>query len=122
MLPRFLRINAMTRADRHRTITALRDAVNTSGGWITDFKFFSNYSVCINFEIDAAKVRALHSALKALDIRLTEESVAALDAFSGDETKTGGNTPEESEVVGTLQVSFIHNEPDLRIEVPPIPG
>ena len=27
-----------------------------------------------------------------------------------------------SEVIGTLEVTFIHDEPDLRIEVPTIPG
>ncbi|HJU55703.1 MAG TPA: hypothetical protein VJ715_14060 [Pyrinomonadaceae bacterium] len=27
-----------------------------------------------------------------------------------------------SEVTGTLEITFIHDEPDLRIEVPPIPG
>jgi hypothetical protein len=27
-----------------------------------------------------------------------------------------------SEVTGTLEITFIHNEPDLRIEVPLIPG
>jgi len=27
-----------------------------------------------------------------------------------------------SEVAGTLEITFIHDEPDLRIAVPPIPG
>jgi hypothetical protein len=40
------------------------------------------------------------------------------------ETKAEQLSPQAraSEVAGTLEVSFIHNAPDLRIEVPPIPG
>jgi hypothetical protein len=33
-----------------------------------------------------------------------------------------GDETTASEVAGTLEITFIHNEPDLRIEVPPIPG
>ena len=118
MPPRFLRINGLTAAERHRTIAALRDAVNGSGGWVTDFKFFSNHSVCINFEIPARHVTALSASLAALDLRLSEASAASIDSFdAGDETPAA-----ESEVMGTLQVSFIHNDPDLRVELPPIPG
>jgi hypothetical protein len=33
-----------------------------------------------------------------------------------------GEEARASEVTGTLEITFVHNEPDLRIEVPPIPG
>jgi hypothetical protein len=109
--PRFLRINGLTRADRHRTIAALRDALTGSGGWVTDFKFFSNQSVCINFEIPPKNVAAL-------DLRLDDASLTALAAFDTP------HAPREDapEVAGTIQVSFIHHRPDLRVEVPPVPG
>ena len=118
MPPRFLRINGLTRADRHQTLSALRDALAGSGGWVTDFKLFSNHSACINFEIPARHVRALSASLAALDLRLSEASLTALAAFGADDAPVD----DASEVSGTLQVSFIHNDPDLRIEVPPIPG
>ncbi len=121
MAPRFLRINGLTREDRHRVIPLLRDAVAASGGWITDFKFFSNHSVCINFETTAGKVRALRAALASLGLRLTDESMAALAAYSDTESPDASRAAD-AEVIGTLQVSFIHDQPDLRIEVPPIPG
>jgi hypothetical protein len=118
---RFLRINAVTRADRHRTIPALRDAVAESGGWITDFHLFSNASVCINFELPLRHAARLGDSLKRLDLRLTAESVEALNALGGRAARPEALDADE-EIPGTLQVTFVHNEPDLRIEVPPIPG
>lgn len=120
MRPHFLRVNALTRADRHATIPALRDAVTRSGGWITDARFFSNTSVCLNFEIGLRHVAELRAALGGLRLSLSQESAAALEDLS---RRAGAGGPAaEAEVVGTLQVTFIHDEPDLRIEVPPIPG
>jgi len=113
----FLRINGVTRADRHLVIAQLRDAVNDSGGWITDFHVFSNHSLCINFEIAARDVPALTSILASIKLLLTDESADAL-AHYREIAPPGG----ADEVAGTLQVSFVHDEPDLRIEVPPIPG
>jgi hypothetical protein len=115
----FLRINGSTRADRHQTISAARDAITSSGGWVTDFKLFSNISVCLNFEISRGGVARLHSSLDALGVNLSGESERALAGF-------GGAGPERQaaggEVPGTLQITFVHDEPDLRIEVPAIPG
>lgn len=121
MRPHFLRVNALTRADRHATIPALRDAVMTSGGWITDARFFSNTSVCINFEMTVRHVPEFRAALKGLRLSLTGESLSALEEF-GRRAAGAGPSEADAEVVGTLQVTFIHDEPDLRIEVPPIPG
>jgi len=121
MPPPFLRINALTRADRHRTIPALRDAVNGSGGWITDFKFFSNTAVCLNFEMPLRHVTRFSSAVKALHLSLSEQSARALEDCHRLAERAGAESAE-AEVRGALQVTFIHDEPDLRIELPPIPG
>jgi hypothetical protein len=29
---------------------------------------------------------------------------------------------QQAEITGALQITFIHHEPDLRLDVPPIPG
>jgi hypothetical protein len=115
----FLRINGSTRADRHQTISAARDAITSSGGWVTDFKLFSNVSVCLNFEISPGAVARLHSSLGALGLGLSDESERALAGFSrgGLERRAAGG-----DVLGTLQITFVHDEPDLRIEVPAVPG
>ena len=117
MSPPFLRINGVTRTGRRLAIAQLRDAVNESGGWITDFHLFSNHSICINFEIAARDVPALASSLASIKLLLSDESADALAPYS-----EGPAPGADLEVAGTLQVSFVHDEPDLRIEVPPIPG
>src|SRR5688500_13341143 len=40
---------------RDESITVLRDLINESGGWILDFKLFSNISICINTERKSEK-------------------------------------------------------------------
>ncbi len=53
-------------------------------------------------------------------MQLSEESKVMLENYvSGDDTE---GELKEAEVTGTLQISFFHDEPDLRIEVPAIPG
>jgi hypothetical protein len=115
----FLRINGSTRADRHQMIFAARDAITSSGGWVTDFKLFSNLSVCLNFEISRGGVARLHTSLDELGVTLSDESERALTEFSRErpERRAAGG-----EVLGTLQIAFVHDEPDLRIEVPAVPG
>jgi hypothetical protein len=95
----------------------LRDAVAGSGGWITDFHLFSNTSICINFEIPLRHAARLRASLGEMDLRLTAESEDELQSFG-----LRAERAADEEIPGTLQVTFVHNEPDLRIEVPPIPG
>ena len=121
MTPDFLRINGITRRDRQEMITRVKEAILQGGGFIVDFHMFSNLSICLNFEISAGKICDLSVALKRTELRLTEESNDLLTDYC----KQVEQLSEEagaSEVAGTLEITFIHNEPDLRIEVPPIPG
>jgi hypothetical protein len=121
MTGNFLRINGITRRDRHEMISRVKEAILQGGGFIVDFHMFSNLSICLNFEISAGKICALSAALKRTELRLTEESHELL----ADYCRQAEQLPVEtgaSELAGTLEITFIHNEPDLRIEVPPIPG
>ena len=111
---KFLTINLATRAERNAITGQAKDAILTSGGWVVDFHRFSNLSLCINFEIEAQHIARLQEALAALDARMAE---ASREQFAALQEERGSH-----EVIGTLQITFIHNEPDLRREVPPIPG
>ena len=113
-----LRLSGSTRADRHETVSRVRDAINASGGALLDFKMFSNVSICLNFEIPARHVARLRSALGATPLRLDAESAALLARF---DEETGTDTTA-IDLPGTLQITFIHDDPDLIIAVPPIPG
>jgi hypothetical protein len=110
---KFLAVNLSTRAARLRITAQAKEAISKSGGWIVDFHHFSNLSLCINFEIESHRVGELHSALASLDVRISDASHEQLAALQEE---------GDDEVIGTLQITFIHSEPDLRRDVPPIPG
>jgi hypothetical protein len=111
-----LRINAVTREDRNEMISRVKEVMTASGAWVLDVKQFSNVSVCFNFEIPGRKAARLRDALVDVGLRLVPESDDSVSTICDQ----AGSEP--ADVAGTLQITFIHNEPDLRIEVPAIPG
>ena len=116
----FLRLNAITRLDRHLMISRAKEAIAEHGS-ILDFHLFANRSICFNFELGVEKITKLHDSLQGAGLKLSAESERLLTncreglAQLDEKSRT-------SEVTGTLEITFIHDEPDLRIEVPPIPG
>ena len=116
-----LHLNGMTRVERHEMISLVREAIHAGGGYVLDFHMFSNAAICINFEVAAGNVERLYSSLKATGLRLSRESHDLLADCCGELDRLGERA-KAADVSGTLQIAFIHDEPDLRIEVPPIPG
>ena len=121
MAQMFLRLNGITRRDRHEMISRVAEAVLKGGGFVVDFHMFSNRSICLNFEIDAGKLGRLKEALEETGPGLTEESRARLAEGSERAEQLCGEEGA-SEVTSMQEITFIHDEPDLRIAVPPIPG
>lgn len=102
-------------------ISRVKEAILESGGFILDFHMFSNLSICLNFELAVGKIDKLYPALKATGLQLSEESTQLLaNCCKGLEQLE--EKARASEVTGMLAITFIHNEPDLRIEVPSITG
>jgi hypothetical protein len=116
-----LRISASTHAGRIEMTSRAERAINGSGGWILDFKQFSNISICINFEISVKNIERLHLALKATGLRLSLQSDEALSSHGGLQNQTAARL-KQADLAATLQITFIHSEPDLRREIPAIPG
>lgn len=82
-------------------------------------QIFSNVSACLNFETSRGEVAPLRASLSLLDLRLSDESEEVLS----ESARCGSNAGAAGkEVRGTLQIIFVHDEPGLRIDVPPIPG
>jgi hypothetical protein len=112
--PYLLHLGGFTRADRLRSVALIRDAINGTNGWITDFHEFSNLSICIEFEIPEASLPSLTAKLISSEISFnsrTERTVRSLQIGTAGEP-----------VQCTLQVLFIHDEPDLRRTVLAVPG
>jgi hypothetical protein len=103
---------AITRENRLIATDAAKDAISACGGWIDDFRMFSNKMTSIRFEMPAAQAGLLAETLEHAHVRLDPESHERLQAVAG----------RDGDVKLTLQITFIHDEPDLRREVLAVPG
>lgn len=102
----------MTRENRLLATDAAKDAITAGGGWIENFQLFSNKMTSIHFEMPADALPAFIERLAALRMQLDEDAlVRARDA-----SRASGDLRV------TLQITFIHDEPDLRREVLAVPG
>ncbi len=102
-------------------ISRVKEAIQQGGGDILDFHMFSNTAICINFEVSLENIEKLRSSLMATGLRLNPESRDLLAGCCNQLAKVE-ESAKATEVSGALNITFIHSDPDLRIEVPPIPG
>ena len=121
MIPPFLRLSAVATTRRHEMISRLKDAIPKGGGFIRDFHISSNLSIHLNFGLTVGRIDQLYEALEAAGLQLSEESTRLL-ANCCQGLKQLDEKARASEVTATLAITFNHNEPDLRIEVAPVPG
>lgn len=121
MVPKFLQLSAVTRVNRQEMISRVKEAILHGGGYILDFHLFSNTAICINFEVSVGNIENLYSSLTKTGLHLSQESHDLLADYCGRPEEPGEDS-KATDVAGTLQITFIHNEPDLRIECPPVPG
>jgi len=111
-----LRLSGVTRNDRLTCTASIRDIVVAQcHGWIGEFYQYSNISLCLHFEIPAGSLSVLRDSLRAGGVSLGRDSDGAFRDISVEE----GNSEA---IPCTLQITFIHNEPDLRRQVPVVPG
>jgi hypothetical protein len=112
---RFLRLDGFTRAERIQMTANVSEAIHLAGAWISDFHQYSNVLICINFQVPSANLDRLSTTLKQTGLHLSQES---LDQLVCDRD----SSPDDSELIGTLQITFIHNDPDMIREIPAVPG
>lgn len=118
MKQNILRLTGATTADRNDVIGRINRAILEGGGFVMDSKMFSNISMCFNFEVSVGSLGKFYSSITKETI-LDEMSLDLLACWRDQESQ---GMPPDAGVTGTLNMTFIHNEPDLRIETPPIPG
>lgn len=107
-----LRLNAVARGDRDETTARVRDAFGGAGAWIVDVHFFSGVQTTFAFEIRSECVVSLERALRVAGLVFDEPSLEALRRV-----RSAGQ-----DLQGTLAVTFAHGDPDLKHEVPAVPG
>ena len=114
MVPPDVRLNAVTSSDRNAIISDVSSAVAKAGGWIDDVNFFSNISIALRFVIPLSSRSTLVELLSAQPLQLDSNDLCELTALTARE-------PEE-EIRCSLQITFFHTEPDLRRQIPHVPG
>jgi hypothetical protein len=106
-------IQGKTHENRHSVTSAASDAVGEAGGYVLDYKQFPNLAICFTIELPATGFAKLRNKLAELKVILEppiDEEIAL-----GDET-------EELDITGSLRIAFLHEEPDLRVPIPAVPG
>lgn len=117
MVPRFIKINGFTRENRFVMTATINDAIHESGAWILDFKQYSNKSLVILFQMSARDIGRLHAAVLDTDLKITGESEELLKNCDAQQQLL--DDEKVFDIYGTLQITFIHDEPDIRRYVPP---
>lgn len=121
MRTRFIRIETTSKLERHDTIDLVKDLLSRGGAWVIDFKMFSNNILTIQFAITAEDIHKLQEALNQTALLVHEESTQQLDELAA-EVELASEREKLKELNGGFVVHFIHNDPDLIIEVPAVPG
>jgi hypothetical protein len=67
------------------------------------------------FEVSRSKLSSLAASLQETGLHLSQESLEQL-------RPTNDSMLKQQDLAGTLQITFIHDEPDLIREVPAVPG
>ncbi len=109
---RNLTLSGVTRGNRYDMTAAISGAVTGAGGWIIDHALFSNVAACIRFAVPAHGLTGFRDRILAAGVALDAESLDAIGAVA----------PAETELTVALNVTFVHDEPDLRRTVPAVPG
>jgi hypothetical protein len=107
-----LLLSAVVVGSRDAATTRIRDAFSAANAWITDVRFFSGVSTAFTFEAAREDLPRLGGALEAAGLAFDAASRRALlDAAGGD-----------GEARGMLNVAFADGDPNLRHDVPKVPG
>ncbi|WP_346897972.1 hypothetical protein [uncultured Roseibium sp.] len=116
MRPRIVMLSGVTRENRHAVMSDLNDAILKTGGWVEGHTLFSNIATTFRLVLPVSALGRFGTAVSETGVALDDDSAAKLDTL-----ETSGR-PGDEEVNLTLNVTFIHDEPDLRREVPAVPG
>ena len=116
MRPRIVMLSGVTRENRHAVMRDLNDAILKAGGWVEGHTLFSNIATTFRLVLPVSALGLFRNAARETGIALDDDSATKLDDLGA-----GGRSGDE-EVSLTLNVTFIHDEPDLRRDVPAVPG
>ena len=112
-----IRIESGTTVPRLEMIARISDAVQAANGFVMDSRYFPNTALFIGFEIGPSMLPRLQTALSAAGLNFSSRSLDSIERYA-DLSKSAAPGLRECH----LSVAFFHNDPDLRIPLPAIPG
>jgi hypothetical protein len=101
---KFLRISIHTAIECNEALSKVREAIGGCGGWIVDHSLFSNALATVNTELPPSKTELFIGKLEdatfhpRIDVEVPEG--------------------EEGDLRVQVQLTFIHQDPDLKRNVP----
>ncbi|MFC4779008.1 hypothetical protein ACFO9Q_19620 [Paenibacillus sp. GCM10023252] len=115
-VPSFIQINTIAKYDRHQAIDDAKRIIQDSGGWVNDYKMLSNKSICLQFEMSQTDAVKLYPDLKQTSLILYENTEETLQQLT--ELARQSLLRSDKDLRGTFQITFVHDEPDLILDVP----
>jgi hypothetical protein len=109
---KILRLKGVAHGDRNVATAQISDAMNAAGAAIVDVHLFSGVMTVLAFEVAPDALQALGAALTGAGLEL--------DAVSADMLAKA--PPGDAPLEGTLSIAFPEGDPDLRRDVPSVPG
>lgn len=109
-------MSGVSRANRHQVTANINDAISATGGWVINHTLFSNITITIQCSLPAKRLDEFRDQVITAGVRLDDDSIAKCQAMV---TK---HAAEPIDITASLNITFIHDEPDLRREVPAVPG
>ncbi len=100
---KLFRIEIVTQMERNLALQLLTDIISTHEGWIVNHQLFSNIAASIVFELPSDKMKDLCVSIESAGFKTDSD-----ESFS---VKT-------KEIRGSLAITFIHDEPDLKRNIP----
>ncbi|WP_417413521.1 hypothetical protein [Hoeflea sp.] len=121
-MKRLLMLSAVTRANRHMVMQQVNDIVVSCGGWIEGHTLFSNIAATFRFVLPQAGLAAFAEQVNAAGVHIDAAGLAAVAQRAAVPAEEPDAAAASYEVAGALSVTFVHDEPDLRREIPAVPG
>lgn len=107
-------LSAVVHGERRAGLSAARDAIGATGGWVLDVELFGDMAACLRVKVPSATAGALALELEAgRDVSLDAQSRAALAELAAQAAL---------DVPGTLSLTFAQGRGDLRLTKPAVPG
>ena len=116
MKRKFLTLSGIAKRDRNRVISDINAAISASGGWIVNHTLFSNMAITLQMELPCSGLEKFQNHLSLAEVVLQDESCLDLGKMILKQSLVS------EDIKTSLNVTFIHDEPDVRRQVVAVPG